>query len=221
MLAVPYLAGLIAAGFRWPDLPLLGAWLGGYLASYFVFQAVKSRRWRRHRDQLLLWGAVTIPLLVVVLVARPRLLLYAPAYAALVAVNAFFAARRRERALLNDVALVVQSCLMVFVVATVAGTPPRAVVGAFLLCLAYFLGTVFYVKTMIRERESRTYRRLSIGYHAAALAAVAWLGPWVVAFFAWLLLRAALLPGRSLSPKRVGLVEMVNCLLLLAGVALL
>jgi YwiC-like protein len=221
MLAVPYLAGLVAAGFRWPDLPLLGAWLGGYLASYFVFQAVKSRRWRRHRDQLVLWGAITVPLLAVVLAARPRLLLYAPAYAALIAVNAYFAARRRERALLNDIALVGQSCLMVFVVATVADTPPRAVVGPFLLCLAYFLGTVVYVKTMIRERASRAYRRWSIGYHAVALAALAWLGPWVAALFAWLLLRAALLPGRSLSPKRVGLLEMVNCALLLVAVALL
>lgn len=220
MLAVPYLAGLFAAGYRWPDLPLLGAWLGGYLFSYFAFQAVKSRRWRRQRDQLLLWGGVTAALLLTVLVARPRLLLYAPVYAALFAVNAFFAARRRERAMLNDIALVGQSCLIVFVVATVAGVSPRAVVAPFLLCLAYFLGTVLYVKTMIRERESRTYRRWSIGYHATALAALAWLGPWVAGFFAWLLARAALLPGRPLSPKRVGLLEMVNCVLLLAIVAL-
>jgi hypothetical protein len=221
MLAVPYLAGLLAAGYRWPDLPLLGAWLGGYLVSYFAFQAVKTRRWRRHRDQLLLWGGMTLPLLVTVIVARPQVLLYAPAYAALVALNAFFAARRRERAMLNDIALVGQSCLMVFVVATVAGTPPRTVVGPFLICLAYFLGTVLYVKTMIRERNSRAYRRWSIGYHTAALVALAWLGPWVAAFFAWLLLRAALLPSRTLSPKKVGLVEMVNCGLLVGLVALL
>jgi hypothetical protein len=221
MLAVPYLAGLLAAGYRWPDLPLLGAWLAGYLLSYYVFQAIKSRRPERYREQLALYGGLALPLAAIVVAARPQVLWYAPAYAALFAVNAWYAARRQERALVNDLASVGQSCLMVFVVATVAGTRPAAVAGAFVLCLAYFLGTVFYVKTMIRERDNPAYRRWSVGYHLVALAAVAWLSPWAAALFAWLLLRAALLPGRGWSPKRVGLVEMANCGLLLACVALL
>ena len=156
MLAVPYLAGLLTVGYRWPDLPLLAAWITGYLLSYYVFQAVKSRRPGRYRDQLVLYGAVAVPLAVVVLVSRPAVLWFAPAYAALFSLNAWYAWQRRERALLNDLASVVQSCLIVFVVATVAGTRPAAVLGVFVLCLAYFGGTVLYVKTMIRERGNPT-----------------------------------------------------------------
>jgi hypothetical protein len=220
MLAVPYLAGLLASGYRWPDAPLLVAWPAGYLLSYYVFQSVKSRRPGRYRDQLALYGAVAVPLAALVVVARPQVLWYAPAYAGLFALNAWYAARRRERALPGGIASVVQSCLMVLVVATVAGTVTAAALVAFLLCLAYFLGTVFYVKTMIRERDSRAYRRWSLGYHVLAFAATAWLGLLPAVLFAWLLVRAALLPGRALPPRRVGVIEIANCVLLLACVAL-
>ncbi|MEV8514873.1 YwiC-like family protein [Dactylosporangium sp. NPDC051484] len=218
MLTVPYLAGLLAAGYRWPDLPLLGAWLAGYLLSYYVFQAIKSRRPRRYRAQLWLYGGIAVPLAALVVAARPAVLWYAPAYAVLFGLNAWYAARRRERSTLNDLASVAQSCLIVLVVAAVAGRAPAQAIEAFLLCLAYFTGTVFYVKTMIRERGNAAYRRWSIGYHVLALAVAAWLSPWAGVLFAVLLLRAALLPGRGWTPKRVGLVEIAYCASLLACV---
>lgn len=218
MLAVPYLAGVISAGFRWPDVPLLGAAIGGYLLTYYVQQAVKSRRWSRYRVQLLLYAAITAPLAAVVVAARPPVLFYAPSYGFLIAVNVWYARRRDERALLNDATSVLLSCLMVFVVGTVAGARPGALVEVFALCLMYFLGTVLYVKTMIRERGSRAYRRWSIGAHAAAVLIAAAISVWAVVLFAWLLVRAAVLPGRGLNPKRVGLVEIINSLLLLACV---
>jgi hydrogenase-4 membrane subunit HyfE len=221
MLAVPYLAGLLAAGYQWPDLALAVAWLTGYLLSYFVFQTIKTRRPARHRNQILLYAAIATAMTAVVVAARPAILWYAPAYAALFAVNTWYAARRRERALLNDLASVLQSCLIVLVVTTIAGQLPAAGLNVFVLCLAYFTGTVFYVKTMIRERGNRAYRRWSIGYHAVAVPVAAWVSPWSAALFGWLLLRAVLLPGRGWSPKRTGLVEIVNCLLLLGCAALL
>jgi YwiC-like protein len=221
MLAVPYLAGLVAAGWRWPDAPLAGAWLAGYPLSYFAFQAVKSRRPGRYRAQLLLYGALAVPLALVVVAARPETLWYAPVYAALVAVNAWYAWRRRERALVNDYASVLQSCLVVLVVGAIAGRSLAHMLEVFLLCLAYFGGTVLYVKTQIRERRSRAYRIASIGYHVLALAAVAWLGVWAAALFVVLLIRAAVLPGRGWSPKRVGLIEIAHSVLLLAVCATL
>lgn len=223
MLAVPYVAGLLAAGYRWPDLPLLGAWLAGYLLSYYVFQAVKSRRPGRYRDQLVLYGGVAAPLVAIVVAARPQVLWYAPVYVALFAINAWYAARRQDRAVVSGLASAVQSCLVVFVVATITGMSPAAaldtpaVYTVFVLCLAYFAGTVFYVKTVIRERGNATFRRLSVGLHVVAFAVVAWMGPnpWAAALFGWLLVRAVLLPGRGMTARRVGLVEVGNSALLL------
>lgn len=221
MLVVPYLAGVITAGTSWVHLPLIGAWLAGYLLSYYVFLALKSRRPHRYRRQLILYGALTLPLAAVVVTARPAVLWYAPAYAVLLSVNAVYAWRRRERALGNDFAAVLQSCLMVLVAATVAGAHPAAPAVAFVACTAYFAGTAFYVKTMIRERGNPSYRRWSIAYHLTALVLSVGLSPLLVGFFGWLLARAWVLPRRRLTPLHVGLIEMGNCVFLLAALALL
>ncbi len=218
MLLLPYLVGVVLVGPRWPHLPLLGAWLGGYLLSYYVFQAVKSRRPDRFVPQLRAYALVTVPLALLVVVVSPAVLRYAPAYAVLLAVNAGYAWRRRERALLNDLASVVQSCLLLFVVATVAGVPAVRVVPAFVALLLYLAGTVLYVKTMIRERGSVRYRRWSVGYHLAAVAVVAVVDLLLVPVFLVLLIRAGLLPARRLRPAQVGAVEIVCSLLVLASV---
>lgn len=217
MLLVPYFSGLLVAGFRWPDLPLLGAWLAGYLFSYFTLQAVKTRRPARFREQLLLYGAAVAVFAVPVLAARPELFFFGPAYALLLAVNACYALRRNERALLNDLASVLQSCLMIPIVAVVAGQPPEHVLVPFLLVLFYFTGTVLYVKTMIRERGVVAYRRASIGFHILAFAMASPFGALPALVFALLLMRAWLLPGRPLTPKQVGFIEIGGSVLVVAA----
>lgn len=219
MLIVPWLTGVLTAGFRWTHLPLLGAWLAGYLLSYYVLQAVKTRRFSRFRPQLLLYGPITAVLGLLVVTVRPAVLGYAPAFTVLLAVNGYFAWRRRERALLNDLASVAQSCLMVFVAATIVNAAIGPIVPAFAAVLLYFTGTVLYVKTMIRERGNLSYHRASVIYHVLALGTAALLSIPLAAVFALLLVRAALLPRYRLTPKHVGITEIVaSTLVLLAAV---
>lgn len=215
MLLVPWLAGVLTAGFHWAHLPLLGAWLAGYLFSYYALQAIKIQRLARFRPQLLLYGPITAVLGLLVAVARPPVLAYAPAFVVLLAVNGYFAWRRRERALLNDLISVAQSCLMVFVAATVAEAAIGPAVPAFVAVLLYFTGTVLYVKTMIRERGSTPYRRASVAYHVVALAAAALVSLPLAAVFVLLLVRAAALPRYRLAPKHVGIIEIVAATLVL------
>jgi hypothetical protein len=219
MLLLPWLGGVLIAGFHWVHLPLLGAWLAGYLLSYYALQAVKTRRPARFRPQLLLYGPVAAALGLVVVVARPAVLAYAPAYLLLLALNARYARQRRERALLNDLGSVVQSCLMVLVAATVAGAGLGQVVPAFMAVLLYFTGTVLYVKTMIRERGNAAYHRASVAYHAAACVVAAFLSLPLTAVFALLLARAAALPRYRLAPEHVGIIEIVASALVLAAAA--
>ena len=68
MLVVPYLIGVLCAGPAWPHLPLLVAWLGGYLLSYYVFLAVKTRRLSRVGPQVLVYSAVTVAAALLVMV---------------------------------------------------------------------------------------------------------------------------------------------------------
>ncbi|MDQ7908304.1 YwiC-like family protein [Phytohabitans sp. ZYX-F-186] len=215
MLLLPWLAGVLTTGFTWPHLPLLGAWLAGYLFSYYLLQAVKTRRPGRVRAQLCLYAAPTALLAAPVLALRPQLLWYAPAYATLLAINLGYAARRNERALLNDLASVAQSCLMVFVCATTSTAPPAEALPAFLVVTGYLAGTVPYVKTMIRERGHTGYYRASVAYHLAILAAAAWWHQPIAILFALLLARATVFPKRPMAPKQVGIIEIAASLLLL------
>lgn len=209
MLLAPWLAGTILAGFSWLHVPLLLAWLSGYLVSYYAMLAIKTRRPGRVRAQLWVYGMPTVLFGSVVVALRPAVLWYAPAYVLLLAVNVSYAARRDDRAVLNDVVWVVQSCLMVFICATVAGARPAQVVVAFAVLTAYFVGTVLHVKTLIRERGNARYRVASIGYHVLAAVGAAFIGPLQATVFALLAVRAMALPALRLRPAGIGVVEIV------------
>lgn len=216
MLLLPWLAGVLVVGFVWVHVPLLVAWLTGYLASYYALLAVKTRRPARARVQLWVYLTPTVLAGGLVLALRPEVLWYAPAYALLLAVNAGYAAQRDDRALLNNFVSVLQSCLMVLVCATVAGAPLRDVVVAFAVVTAYLVGTVLHVKALIRERRNVRFRWASIGYHVVVLVGAFWVGVWVAAVFAALALRAFILSGRQLRPAVIGIVEIVASAAVLA-----
>ena len=65
------------------------------------------------------------------------------------------------------------------------------------LLLAYFAGTVLYVKTMIRDRGDVGRYRLSVMYHLAVCVPAAVTSPWLGALFVALPVRAAVVPQRS------------------------
>lgn len=220
MLVMPYLVGVLCAGTSWLQLPLLVAWLGGYLLSYYVFLGVKTRRPSRVVPQVLAYSAVTVPAALLVVAVRPELLSFAPFYAILLAVNAWYVWRQSERALVNNLASVVQGCLMVLVAAGAAGVAPAAVLAPFVVVLLYFAGTVPFVKSTIRRRGDPRYLAGSIAYHAAAGVAAGVIAWPLAAPFAWFLVRAAWLPHRNLTPKRVGMIEIANCVVLLVIVPL-
>ncbi|MFD3872338.1 YwiC-like family protein [Streptomyces sp. NPDC058623] len=214
MLAVPFLAGtLLAPRPGAAHVLLLVGWLLGYAAVFHAQQWLRLRTRglrsaaRHGRPAVVLGaaaGAAGLPLVAL----HPWLLLAGAAAASCVAVNTRYAVRGRERALVNGLVAVVPACGMLLVAARLGGADPGAVWRPALACLLYFAGTVPYVKTMIRERRSRAYRRGSIAYHAVALAAAGALSPWLALPFTACLARATALPGRGLKPPVVGAVEL-------------
>ncbi len=122
-------------------------------------------------------------------------------------------ARREDRSLLSGVATTAGSCLMT-VVAYDAGNGTdwaRAWVLTGVLA-AYFVGTVLYVKTMIRERGVTAYHWLSALGHGAFAVAMLPVSPWLVLVFVVLAIRAAVLPAVTLTPKAVGIGEVLSTL---------
>ncbi len=104
------------------------------------------------------------------------------AYAPLLGVALVAAWRRAERSWLSDAATVTAACLLAAVAHTPASVPappsPAALVGGSVgawqvvaVLALYFLGTVAYVKTMIRERGNPAVLAVSLAWHVLAAAA--------------------------------------------------
>lgn len=230
-------------GWTWP---MLGCWVVGYFAFFAVGLWLKAapRRRPQYLPAIGVYGLVSALCGVVAVVWQglrpdpyddlatasfgwvsgfhPMLLWWALPFAPLVALTLWLTSRRHDRALASGVATVTASSLMFAVMRWT--TPVNAWHGAgreqllWLFLLGYFLGTLVYVKTMIRERGSTPWWVGSISWHALWLvgATVAgifgWASAWWVAVFAVGLARAWALPylaaaGRKITPKQVGIAE--------------
>lgn len=221
MLAAPLLVGILAAGPRWVHLPLTAFWFAGYFTFFATGLWLKSRRKARYLPPVRTYAALAAALGAVTLVMAPGLLRWVPLFVAPLAIGMYASATRTERSLVSGLATAIGSCLMVVVAYDAGGGTdwPRIWIIAGVLA-AYFGGTVVYVKTMIRQRDSRPHYLLSVAWHVvAALAMLAVSTPLVVIFIA-LAARAALLPGHPLTPKTVGIPEIFATLAVTIGALL-
>lgn len=244
MVIAPFVLGMLAAGFDPVHLPLAVFWLGGYFAFFATSLWLKSRRRAKYFPPVRAYGLLTTVAGGLVVLWRPDLLVWAPGFAVPLAVGLWAAARRRERDLLVGLTTVLGSSWMALVAYAAGAGPgeggPTALSVAasgrpWLLAAvqaAYFAGTVFYVKSVIRERGNVAFFRLSIAYHLACVVVLAvWaLGLpasasapveptrwWLVVVFALLAARAAAVwlldrQGRRLSPAKIGLGELLATL---------
>jgi hypothetical protein len=210
MLASPLFVGALAGGLAWVHVPLAAFWFAGYLAFFATSLWLKARRRPRYWAPVRAYGILAASLGVVTLVVQPGLVVWAPLFLVPLGVGLHAAANRRDRDLFMGLATVAGSALMT-VVAYAAG-PGDDVRRAWLLALTQFLyfgGTVFYVKSVIRERGSARFRRLSVGVHAASTLVVLLFDPWLALVFAALTIRAAVVPRLVVSPRRIGIGEVV------------
>jgi len=214
MLLLPYLAGL-QYGVDWLQVPLLVVWLAGWLASYYALLAVKTLRLDPVWRQALTYGAVSAAAAVPLFVERPKLLLFSPVFALLLLINAIATRIGQERSTGNGFASVTMASLMAMIAPATTGLDWRLGVPAAIATWLYLAGTVVYVKTMIRERGSRSHYIVSVAFHVGALAASVAVDPWLAMPFAYLLLRAIVMPRFRPKVVVVGMLEVVNALVLL------
>lgn len=215
MLAVPFWFGMIASGAKPIHALLFAVWLTAYLLSYPLLQWVRTKKTSLYGRPTFVYAALLAASASALVAIRPDLARWLPAFVPLFLVNIAYAAQNRERAFWNDIAAVVQFSLIVFVAYDAGGGRDWALVGElFALSLLYFAGTVFFVKTIIRERHNRRFYRLSVAYHAAAVAvAAAWFPPGVLPPLVVLFIRAVWTPRTRLSVKQTGMLEIAYAVL--------
>lgn len=210
MLITPLVVGILASGPAWVHLPLAAFWFLGYFAFFATGLWLKSRRRARYRPPVIAYGIAAAMAGLVVLVLDPGLLLWAPLFVIPLGVGLVASAIRDERSLWSGVATTVGSTLMTVVAYDAGGGPDygRAWLLAGILA-AYFVGTVLYVKTIIRERDSEPHYWLSVGFHALATLVLIRVAPALTVVFAVLTCRAAVVPAFRVTPKQAGIGEIV------------
>ncbi len=185
MLVVPVVVGSLLTAATWRNGLLLLAWLAAYLAFHATGLWLRAARRARYWPAVRAYGVLVAVLGGALVASAPALLRWAPVYAVLLATSLWCSARRADRSWLNDAVTVAAAMLMTIVAAGLghsgapsavaplgatwvppgAGDPAAWAVTAVLA--AYFLGTVPYVKTLIRSRGDAHVLRVSIGYHLA------------------------------------------------------
>lgn len=224
MLLLPFVLGTWAGGWRPACLVLLVAWLAAYGTAHYVDLALKSRRTGRYRSPLLVWGGVLVVSGGASLWMAPWLALAVLFLLPFALVNAWFARARNERYWLNGAVSATAASLFVLAAYAVASgatswaqvleLPWVTASQLLVLCWFYLVGSVLFVKTMIREAGDATYLRSSVAFHAVAVPVAGVIALPLVLPFAWYLARAAVLPHRTMRPAQVGLVEIISWLLL-------
>ncbi|GAA4412489.1 YwiC-like family protein [Fodinibacter luteus] len=210
MLATPLAVGILASGPAWVHVPLTGFWFAGYFAFFATGLWLKARRRPRYLPPVRAYAVLAAVLGALTLALDPGLLRWAPLFVVPLGVGLVASARRDDRSLWSGLATSAGSSLMVLVAYDAGGGTDWARAWTLTAVVAaYFAGTVLYVKTMIRERGDERFHWLSAIAHGAATVAMTWVDPWLVVVFALLTVRAAVLPAYRLSPKVVGIGEVV------------
>ena len=244
MLIAPLVTGIALGGAAPAHLLLVMAWVSAYLCyqTFTRWYPAAPRQRTRYRLPLIVYAVGAAAFGVPLLALEPRLLWWGPVFALLSAVGVVCVLRRAVRSLLNDLATQAAACLMTVVAFGLgprvgdAGLPfgdawvPAWVAAA---CLyAYFAGTSFYVKTMIRERGRSSWYVASVVYHGVVFAGAVLLGigcgrpaaAWYAVIVGALLLgRAAVVPRRwpTAKPLAIGIGEFALTVLVIVAALLL
>ena len=262
LLAPPLVGALIALGYQDPShihhrssiFPIAVAWIIGYFSFFSFglwFKARSATRKAKYARPMIVYGTIAAVAGITALFTYPGLAWWALAFTPMVAVAVLEVFRRRQRSLSSGIATTIASATMLLVMASTgefAPLPwfffnvPARIWVLWLATALYYVGTIFYVKTMIREKGNAPFENLSRKYHAiaftltvlAALAAIVSgdnspVGSMVAVMVmaaAWG--RSVAIPARARhnptrwSPKQVGLLEIPLVLALIAaGIALI
>jgi hypothetical protein len=212
MLIIPFWLGVAASGFLWQHIPFFFGWLFLYLATYPMLLLFKKKKISFYTKWTVFYIVPALLLLFIVLFARPSIIYFGLIMIPFFFINAYFSSKNNDRAFLNDI-----SAILVFSIAGLAssyfynGSINNQTILIFIASIMFFIGSTFYVKTMIREKKNQQFKWISWGYHV--IVPIVWLisGQWIVAIaFIPSLVRAFYMYGKPYTAKQVGIYEIIN-----------
>ncbi|WP_078548147.1 YwiC-like family protein [Litchfieldia alkalitelluris] len=212
MLVIPFLLGIFLGSPTWLHIPLFIGWLFLYLATYPLLMVIKNKNRELHVKWTVIYLVPVVFSLVIVVISNVHFIFFGLIMLPFFLVNIYYAKRKNERALINDF-----SAIIAFSIGGLAsyyagvGVIDQIALMIFTLSSLFFIGSTFFVKTMIREKKNVTYKWISWGYHAGLVMLLIVVGyPLLVIGYLPSLIRAIYLYGKNLSIMKIGILEIIN-----------
>ncbi|WP_088104889.1 YwiC-like family protein [Halalkalibacter urbisdiaboli] len=218
MFFLPFLFGMLLAGPELIHLPLLIGWFFIYLFSTPFLAIIRKPSTRQLKPLLVTYGSLAALFIVPLAWFKPLLLLIAVLFIPLLIINIYFIKKKNERSLWNNL-----SGIIIFslggVAAFIIKTDNWSADATFILLwnTFYFMGSAFYVKSLIRERKNRLFKLQSHVYHTL-LFIIPWLlsTPWMsVAYVPSILKDWFTSRKKPIKPLVTGIIEIINGLIFL------
>ncbi|PGM58828.1 YwiC-like family protein [Bacillus sp. AFS053548] len=224
MLLIPCILGAVASSFRLIHIPLFIGWFFLYLATYPLIMVIKGKQVSFYFNWAIGYFFISFVFLAPVMIAEWRLIYFGLAMIPLFLLNIYFVKRKNERAFTNDIVAIGVFCiggLASFYIGKGALTSEGWSVA--LLVFLFFLGSTFFVKSMIREKKNKRFRWYSWGYHFIAILLIftlkdSWL--WILPFVPSLI-RAISLYNKKLTIMQLGIIEILNSVIFLVVTSML
>ncbi|MEI5909318.1 YwiC-like family protein [Bacillus spongiae] len=223
MLILPFLLSSIIGNPSLFHLPLFFGWLFLYLATYPLLLFLRRKKPSLHGKWASIYLGLAFLFLIPPLLYEWRLIYFGIAMIPFFIINIYFAKINRERAFWNDVTAISSFCVG-GLASYYLGVGSLDEMAWFLAILSFlfFLGSTFYVKTMIREKKNPKYKWYSWGYHALIpiLLLITGNGLFLIAYIPSVL-RAFLFYGKKMSIKKVGILEIENSVFFLLAILMI
>lgn len=213
MIFMPVVLGMIGSGFHFSQVLFLIGWLLIFLAADHVLFFIKrlKRREYEYLSAAMMLALISAVLFIYPLLAEYRIIYFFLSMVPLGLINIYYASNKDERNIINDM-----TAILIFSVAGGAaaflGTHEfnPVVLTVIIISFIHFTGTALVVKTVIREKKNKTYHKLSYAYHALVLIIMVFWN-WMLAIaFLPSLLRALYVAGKNVTPKQLGMLEIVH-----------
>ncbi|MFD2443174.1 YwiC-like family protein [Bacillus sp. CGMCC 1.16607] len=215
MLIIPFWLGVAATKMVWQHIPFFVGWLLLYLATYPMLFLFKRKKLSYYLKWTIIYLAPALLLLIVPLWYETRIFYFGICMVPFFIVNAYYSSRNKDRAFGNDICAILAFSIAGMASGFLAFEEITAnLILVFSSCILFFVGSTFYVKSMIREKKNKFFKWISWCYHLFVPFVWLLLGEWLVCIaFIPSLIRAIGLYGKPLSAKKVGIYEIVNAVI--------
>ncbi|WP_216831320.1 YwiC-like family protein [Alkalihalobacterium elongatum] len=213
MLIIPYLLGSLFSNTNWTHFIFFIGILSFYFATGPILSYIrKPKLGNSVVPALLLYFLIGCIFIIPVLLEYPFLLLLFLMISPCFLINLWFAKQKKERLFINDVIAIIGFSFLVLVAFYIGnGEIPTQAFFLMLINVFFFIGSVFHVKTFIRERGNKRFHKLSNFYHGGLIIVPVLLGlPFVALALAASSLKTWIMPKKNLKPITLGLIELGN-----------